>query len=431
MYFGKRANPKAIIAVMVTAVLLVIIIVFFSRMVSSRRKEAIDMSRYEASSEMAAEAYCHLTVKESSDGEVMYNLAAKLSGNSKETVYSVMAQDEIELEITPVEGKLFDYAEVMTDNGAYVNIDQTDTGIQFIMPSSDAEVTVYYMDDEEWLLAHAETETEMEEQTRDMFAALQETENSDTEIQEELPGEKRQEQETANTAEIVMPEHQYNTYNLKLYNASETNTKDFGNPFIADKLLQDIGEDFGVGDPGSYYYDISKVTFANEMPEQEEGTVKRYLYFEDDPTWLILGTYYPVSGIYVFVDTTERKAMSEFPEPAEIQSDGDNSEANYAAGYSGGNAVTVPKTVTTTVSLNLQNVSTVFLSFVGDSQGFVDKLTEYVYSGGSSGNVTGFFEYYEIDPEKQRATFHISLSTGRTINGTYDKNSNSYSFSGM
>ena len=38
---------------------------------------------------------------------------------------------------------------------------------------------------------------------------------------------------------------------------------------------------------------------------------------------------------------------------------------------------------------------------------------------------------YKIDPEKEKASFSISLSSGQTISGSYNKSSNEFSFSGL
>lgn len=434
MYFGKRKNGKAVLAVAVAAVILLLGILVFSRTLSKRREKAIDMSGQEQTAEVLTESYGHLTIRKSGEGEAVYNPAAKLSENSKEAAYSVLALRDIELTIFPKEGWLYDYAEVTAEDGEAIAYDGTEDGIEFQMPDADVTVTVYYTEDEEWLLARqmeeqTEDETETEEKSKVMFGAFVESAALETET----------------AASVRETEVQYNTYNLKLYNATAKNTKNFGNPFTSGKLLQNIVEDFSMGNPASYYYDIGKVTFSDKEPEQEEGIVKRYLYFEDDPDWLILGTYYPVSDTYSFEDTTDRVAMAQSDlgtvgSSRSSTDSGDASSSINAGGYTGsyssggssdGGSYSVPQTVTTTVSLNLQNVSTVLLSFIGNDQGFINQVTDYVYGKGVTGNVTGNFLEYTIDPEAQTAIFSIALDTGGLVYGTYDKNNNTYSFNGL
>ena len=76
-------------------------------------------------------------------------------------------------------------------------------------------------------------------------------------------------------------------------------------------------------------------------------------------------------------------------------------------------------------------VSTTFLSYVGDQDKFYDKTFKYVLSKGLTGNIIGTMSNYEIDPENRNVTFWISLNTGGSITGTYDKANDKYNFSGL
>ena len=384
MYFGRKTNKKAVIITAAAAVVIVALLVILNTTLSNRTQKAIDMSSQTGTEpETEAKRYLHMTLYQSDAGAVTFNPAALLSTDEQKAVYSVTAQGEVELQIQPVEGKLFESAEVKTSNFMLAAYDVTDKGIRFVMPKQDVFVTVSYRDDEEWLARQTEA--------------------------------------------LV-----YDSYNISLFGADLERVKEFGNPFRADRFLNSLGQAFTVRVPESYYFGLKKVSFSEQMPEQEDGCIKRYVYLEEDPSWLILATYYPLTDTYLFSDTTGRADMKPETEPVVTAQE----EVNIGDG--GGSfpapapvsGYTAPQTVTTTTTMTLQNVSTVFLGFVEDSQDFSNQVTNYVFNRGLTGNLTGDFAAYEIDPEAQTATFSIILSTGGTISGTFDKNRNAYSFNG-
>lgn len=451
MYFGKRTNKKAVIITVIATLVIIAGLIAINMMLSRRTQRAIDMSRQSETGDMAEteENYYRMTVYKSIKGDVTYNPAALLSTDDERCVYLVPAMDEVTLAISPAEGFLLESASAKEEDGMPVSLSLAEQDARFVMPQQDVYVTVNYREDPDWEDPSTEPETESETEILSEAETVPEStplsevkpepeteplsgtgrklvseplSKSETESETEPPAESITEPPTEAAA--------YDTYNLTLYGASADQIQDFGNPFREDYFLYCLGQAFSMGDPGSYYFAISKVTFADQRPEQEVGNTSRYVYLQDDPTWLILASYYPLSNTYIFTDTTGRANVKPETEPSVQQQNGggyvpDNS-GNYGTGYT----YPVPQTVTTTTTLTLQNVSTVFLSFITDGQALVDQLTSYIFNQGITGSLTGDFTGYEIDPEAQTAVFTISLSGGGIINGTYDKNSNTYSFYG-
>ena len=76
-------------------------------------------------------------------------------------------------------------------------------------------------------------------------------------------------------------------------------------------------------------------------------------------------------------------------------------------------------------------VSKNLVEFCGGKDRFYDQVFRYVEVKGLSGEIVGTMDSYQIDPEKEKATFSISLSSGQTVSGSYDKSSNEFSFTGL
>ena len=76
-------------------------------------------------------------------------------------------------------------------------------------------------------------------------------------------------------------------------------------------------------------------------------------------------------------------------------------------------------------------VSKTFLKFVGDQDRFYEECFQYVLLKGGTGNIVGTMSSYKILPEKEKAKFTITLSTGGTIEGTYNRKKDAYSFGGL
>ena len=84
-----------------------------------------------------------------------------------------------------------------------------------------------------------------------------------------------------------------------------------------------------------------------------------------------------------------------------------------------------------TISLDLLSVSTAFLDYVGGEEVFYQKAFDYVVQSGLTGAITGTMNNYEIDADAGKANIQITLSTGQNLNAIYNKQKNSFQFSGL
>ena len=169
-----------------------------------------------------------------------------------------------------------------------------------------------------------------------------------------------------------------------------------------------------------------------------------YVYFNGDENWRVLSTYYMDEDSYVFteIEPETETAAAETQAPSANQG-GTSGQASANQGTSGtgttsttttttgGTAGSAGTTTTTTTSFDILSVSTVFLAYVGDQDAFYQAAFDYVLGQGLTGEITGTMSDYSIDPDAQTAEIRISLNTGGTITGTYDKGSNTYRFTGL
>ena len=82
-------------------------------------------------------------------------------------------------------------------------------------------------------------------------------------------------------------------------------------------------------------------------------------------------------------------------------------------------------------TFDIVDVSTVFLQYVGGEEIFYNTVSDYVFGKGLTGTITGTFTEYTIDPEREQASFIISMSTGAAIQGTYSKDSGNFQLNGL
>lgn len=108
---------------------------------------------------------------------------------------------------------------------------------------------------------------------------------------------------------------------------------------------------------------------------------------------------------------------------------GNASTAGTGSGSTGGYSQGSP--VTTTTTFDIMQVSKTFLKYVGDQDRFYEECFQYVLLKGGSGNIVGTMSSYEILPEKEKAKFTITLSTGGVIEGSYSRKKDAYSFGGL
>ena len=117
----------------------------------------------------------------------------------------------------------------------------------------------------------------------------------------------------------------------------------------------------------------------------------------------------------------------------------DSNAAESTAGYTSTSAAGSGSTggysqgspVTTTTTFDIMQVSKTFLKYVGDQDRFYEECFQYVLLKGGSGNIVGTMSSYEILPEKEKAKFTITLSTGGVIEGSYNRKKDAYSFGGL
>ena len=61
----------------------------------------------------------------------------------------------------------------------------------------------------------------------------------------------------------------------------------------------------------------------------------------------------------------------------------------------------------------------------------LQKAFDYVVQSGLTGTITGTMNNYEIDANAGKANIQITLSTGQNLNAIYNKQKNSFQFSGL
>ena len=328
------------------------------------------------------------------------------SDTDTESVLRIQEDTLVTLMVTPKEGYYLEQADIVDYDFHEVNnfLRETSTEairVNFVMPDTDIIINFD-------------------------FAKMEESEAApqETEITESL--------ETEQTAEIEAP------YGLGLHGVTADVILSFNGEFDDREFLQQLGDTLHIGSARSEYRNVTDVTFSTEIydGEQESDKVYHYIYFNEDPEWRLLSTYYLNEDTYLFTEIAEETETE-----VQVHSSGSDSGA-YSVGqssggtaYSGGNSGEYSsgnvRTITTTTTFDIMQVSTNFLAYVGGKEAFYQKAFEYVLSSGLTGNIVGTMSSYEIFPEEQRAEFKITLNTGGSIKGTYSKESGKLKFSGL
>ena len=208
-------------------------------------------------------------------------------------------------------------------------------------------------------------------------------------------------------------------------------------------FLQQLGDDLYIRNEASDYRGVRDVTFSDEeySGPKEKGNVYHYVYFNNDKDFKVLCTYFPQEDRYLFTDPNTALPVSESESQSETAaqtsagpSAGTSAGGSYGGGsgsYGGGGSTQTGSTTVTSISLDIMQVSKNLVEFCGGKDRFYDQVFHYVELKGLSGEIVGTMDSYQIDPEKEKASFSISLSSGQTISGSYDKSSNEFSFSGL
>ena len=246
----------------------------------------------------------------------------------------------------------------------------------------------------------------------------------------EMPETENKESETETKAE------EGNPYGLTVHGITADLITSFNGQFDDRDFCQQLGDTLHLDSPRSEYYGITDVTFSRDpyTGERDSDKVYYYIYFGEDPEWKMLATYYLKDQSYVFTKYTPPQE-TDAPEDEDASTIDDTLGTSYSGGgyvTSPGGSVSAPSTgKSTSVSFDILRVSKVFLDYTGDQEAFYSQAFDYVLSKGLTGQITGTMSTYEIDAEKKTATIEIKLNNGKSFTGTYSKDKNSFSFSGL
>ncbi|WP_373216212.1 hypothetical protein [Ruminococcus sp. 5_1_39BFAA] len=331
------------------------------------------------------------------------------SDNDTESVLRIQEDTLVTLIVTPKEGYYLEQADIVDYDFHEVNnfLRETSTEairVNFVMPDTDIIINFDF--------------AKMEENEE----KIPETENA-------------ADAETEQTTEVSEPE---SPYGLTLHGVTADVILSFNGQFDDREFLQQLGDALHIDSARSEYREVTDVTFSSEAyeGEQESDKVYHYIYFNEDPAWRLLATYYLKEDTYLFTELVEEMETEtqaqDFSQGSGAYNTGQSSYGNsYSGGSTGGYGNGSVQTVTTTTAFDIMQVSTTFLAYVGGKEAFYQKAFEYVLSSGLTGNIIGTMSSYEILPEEQKAEFKITLNTGGSIKGTYSKANGKLQFSGL
>ena len=332
------------------------------------------------------------------------------SENDTEVKLSVEEDTMVTFIAKPQAGKIFDgltinmAKDIKQEISYLVNDAQgDDKRINFVMPHGDVLVNMKFV-------------TEEEQEQEDQREQTPETDPpTETEAGSEAP--------------------QGPPYGLTLHGLTGEILASYDGAFDDIAFLQSLGDDLHISSAKSEYRTVTDVYFSDEAydGEKEDGKVYHYIYFNNDPRWKVLSTYFKNEKTYMFTEIQEE------PETEAAANNGNNNSAGISTGTSAAAGSTSGTSgsysqgtpVTTTTTFDIMQVSKTFLKFVGDQDRFYEECFQYVLLKGGAGNIVGTMSSYKILPEKEKAKFTITLSTGGTIEGTYNRKKDAYSFGGL
>ena len=342
-------------------------------------------------------------IYKSSDGSIEYDKKLFKSEDDEKLMLSAEPEEMIALVVHPVEGKYFDdvsinaTGDISTSYSYLVNdADGDNKRINFVMPDEDILVNLKFTDKEK-----EPEDREPEEQTE---------------------------------AEPAPETPETNPYNLTIHGLTASILQSYSGQFDDQAFLQQLGDQLHISSAASEYQSVTDVTFSEEEYKKEEGDdqVYHYIYFNNDPRWEVLAAYYPKEKKYLFteVERESETTQSETQSETQAQTSGNSGAASggNGGGYSGG---TTSQGQEVTTSFDILQVSTTLLKYVGGKDHFYDQAFDYVIKSGKTDQLVGTMSSYEVQPDQNRALFSIELNTGETIEGTYDKASDSFKFSGL
>ena len=331
------------------------------------------------------------------------------SDSEDEAVLDVVPDTMVELIVSPKEGKELESVSVMDHQFNSINTQRSRTAAEdervlFPMPEKDVLVSFRFRDLE--TEKAAETRTGQEPET-------QESETSESETQPQT--------------EKQLP------YGLRLHGLDADIITSYNGMFEEEKISAAAWgcPAYGFGQvrvPQCDGCDIQHRTYAGEA---DANKIFHYIYFNDDPEWKVLAVYDVQQDAYTFTGEMPEAQITAGGSPQGTTQDTQaGGAASSPSSYlpSGGSSQPVQQV---TISLDLLSVSTAFLDYVGGKEVFYQKAFDYVVQSGLTGTITGTMNNYEIDANAGKANIQITLSTGQNLNAIYNKQKNSFQFSGL
>lgn len=344
------------------------------------------------------------TLYKSSAAELSFEKKYLESDSDSSSVLKIPVDDMVMIMLSPKKGWNFEAVQVMDHDMQDVQAVTTQNAdgtfrINFVMPASDVIINFTFSEIPQ---TEKQTEPVMEPQTQPV---------TETESESETEG---------------------SPYGLKLHNLTADIISSYNGQFDDTSFLQQLGDSLHPDDNSSQYYGVTDVYFSPDAytGEKENDKVYYYIYFNEDPSWKLLSTYYLQEGTYTFTQPPqETETQTETPQTTAPLTTAAAPAATTAAPVT--TQPTQPVTELITTSLDLTSVSTNFLDYVGGQDNFYDEIFDYVCESGAEGALTGTMDTFSIDQSSQTASAAFSLSDGSTINVTYDKSSGTFNFSGL
>jgi len=344
------------------------------------------------------------TLYKSSAAELSFEKKYLESDSDSSSVLKIPVDDMVMIMLSPKKGWNFEAVQVMDHDMQDVQAVTTQNAdgtfrINFVMPASDVIINFTFSEIPQ---TEKQTEPVTEPQTQPV---------TETESESEAEG---------------------SPYGLKLHNLTADIISSYNGQFDDTSFLQQLGDALHPEDNTSQYYGVTDVYFSPDAytGEKENDKVYYYIYFNEDPSWKLLSTYYLQEGTYTFTQPPqETETQTETPQTTAPLTTAAAPAATTAAPVT--TQPTQPVTELITTSLDLTSVSTNFLDYVGGQDNFYDEIFDYVCESGAEGALTGTMDTFSIDQSSQTASAAFSLSDGSTINVTYDKSSGTFNFSGL
>ena len=390
----KKKNRMPVIVTGAAVVSLVVILLLLSILTKKKPEEPVtETPKHE------------VLIYKATGGSLEFPESYLESENDTEVKLAVEEDSMVTFIVKPQAGKVFDgltinlTKDINQEISYLVNDAQGDNKrVNFVMPKGDVLVNMKFVN-----------EDEQQEQTP----------------QTDAPPE----------TEAVSEAVQGAPYGLTLHGLTGEILASYDGAFDDITFLQALGDDLHISSAKSEYRTVTDVYFSEEAydGEKEDGKVYHYIYFNNDPRWKVLSTYFKNEKTYMFTEVQE-EAETETPQGGDGSNgsgtaSGTSSTAGTGYGTSGGYSQGTP--VTTTTTFDIMQVSKTFLKYVGDQDRFYEECFQYVLLKGGSGNIVGTMSSYEILPEKEKATFTITLSTGGVIEGSYSRKKDAFSFGGL